>query len=184
MPLRSEVYALDGEGDESHPFLVSGRAYRVDLIQPRRETAYAVFRTCQSEAIDYHYDRNPADPRIGHQLNLEVDEFGHVTKSAALAYPRRSPGFPEQATALITAIHANKPAAVALLLERGADVHVRDARGFTPLHFAAQGGHEELVRQLLARGADRHALAEGVDPLTVAQRAGHAAVVALLQALS
>ena len=32
----------------------------------------------RAKSISYHYERNPADPRIGHALTLEVDEFGNV----------------------------------------------------------------------------------------------------------
>jgi hypothetical protein len=40
------------------------------------------------ESLSYHYERNPKDPRISHQLNLEVDEFGNVRKRAAIGYGR------------------------------------------------------------------------------------------------
>ena len=30
------------------------------------------------EALSYHYERNPADPRVSHALTLEVDDFGNV----------------------------------------------------------------------------------------------------------
>ena len=42
------------------------------------------------EAISYHYERNPADPRIQHALTLEVDDFGNVLKQAAIGYGRRT----------------------------------------------------------------------------------------------
>lgn len=41
------------------------------------------------ETIDYHYERNPVDPRVGHQFVLQVDEYGNVLKSVALGYGRR-----------------------------------------------------------------------------------------------
>jgi ankyrin repeat protein len=45
----------------------------------------------------------------------------------------------------------------ALLLSRGADPNARQEGGITPLHAAAAAGEDDLVRELLARGADRHA---------------------------
>ena len=42
------------------------------------------------EAISYHYERNPADPRIQHALTLEVDDYGNVLKQAAIGYGRRT----------------------------------------------------------------------------------------------
>ena len=43
------------------------------------------------ESLGYHYERNPADPRVSHELKLEVDDFGNVLKSATVAYGRRQP---------------------------------------------------------------------------------------------
>ena len=84
--LRQEVYAGDGS---AHPYSVTENSYRLRVVQPRQEKPHAVFFTHSSETLEYHYEREPNDPRISHQLTLEVDEFGNVTKSAAVAYPRR-----------------------------------------------------------------------------------------------
>lgn len=49
------------------------------------------------------------------------------------------------------------PAAVAVLLEHGADPNARDVDDFAlPLHFAAGGGPLEVVRALLDAGSDVH----------------------------
>ena len=37
----------------------------------------------RARRISYHYERNPADPRIQHALTLEVDDFGNVLQEAA-----------------------------------------------------------------------------------------------------
>ena len=50
-----------------------------------------MFFTHAREALNYHYERNPADPRVAHSLTLEVDDFGNVLKSAAVGYGRRQP---------------------------------------------------------------------------------------------
>ena len=63
---------------------------------------YAVFFTYPRESIAYQYERNPDDPRIAHQMTLEVDEFGNVLKSVAIAYPRRIPEHSEQGQTLVT----------------------------------------------------------------------------------
>lgn len=44
--------------------------------------------------------------------------------------------------------------AVLLLLEKGADVQLRGKRLETALHLAAAGGHQEVIRLLIAFGAD------------------------------
>jgi ankyrin repeat protein len=40
------------------------------------------------------------------------------------------------------------------LLERGADFHLKNNAGSTPLHIAASAGHVEVCLGLLERGAD------------------------------
>src|SRR5207244_9713539 len=70
--------------------------------QPLGENRHAVFFAHPLETIDYHYERNANDPRVGHTLTLEVDEFGNVLKSASVGYPRRTPAYPEQSNTLIT----------------------------------------------------------------------------------
>ena len=39
------------------------------------------------------------------------------------------------------------------MLDRGADVDTTDNAGWTPLHCAAQEGHVEVMKILMARGA-------------------------------
>ncbi len=43
------------------------------------------------------------------------------------------------------------------LIDRGADVTRQDSTGLTPLHLAAENGHESPVRLLLDRSADPNA---------------------------
>ena len=87
--LRQEVYADDGTAQAGLPYSVSERSYHLRLLQPRGPNQHTAFFSHASETIDYHYERNTADPRISHALTLEVDDFGNVTKSAAVGYGRR-----------------------------------------------------------------------------------------------
>ena len=65
---------------------------------------------------------------------------------------------------------------MALLLERGADVHAKQQQDYTPLHGAASRGDVEIAKLLLARGADRGAkAADGMTPADVARKYGHPA---------
>jgi hypothetical protein len=51
-----------------------------------------------------------------------------------------------------------KAGVMELLLADGAAVNVKDNRGWTPLHYAAFWGHDDLVELLLFYGADPDAI--------------------------
>jgi ankyrin repeat protein len=91
-------------------------------------------------------------------------------------------GFP----ALVDACRGNHnqpddAARVRPLLEAGVDVTVKDAKGKTALHRAAQAGFIEIAKLLLQSGADIDALdPEGETPVFDAVRAGRAETVRLL----
>ncbi|WP_173086008.1 ankyrin repeat domain-containing protein [Phytohabitans rumicis] len=72
----------------------------------------------------------------------------------------------------------------ALLLDRGADVTLRDERANTPLHAVARSGRAQLMELLLARGGvDLGAVNDlGQTPLCVALRQPRSEVVTLLEA--
>ncbi|HKV08113.1 MAG TPA: SpvB/TcaC N-terminal domain-containing protein [Thermoanaerobaculia bacterium] len=89
--LRQEVYALDGSPKEEHPYTVVEQSFSVRLEQPCDGNRHAIFFSHPREAITYHYERNPADPRVQHTLTLEVDSFGNVLKEAVIGYGRRQP---------------------------------------------------------------------------------------------
>lgn len=107
--LRQEVYGRDGSIEQAHPYVVIEQNFTVQPVQPRLKNRHAVFYTHPREAIRYHYERRPADPRISHALTLDVDPYGNVRKQAAVAYGRRIGQSPltgsdraKQETALIT----------------------------------------------------------------------------------
>jgi RHS repeat-associated protein len=95
--LRQEIYADDaGQGatpkQVQHartPYTVTEQNLTIRTVQPRGGNRHAVVFTHAREAISYHYERNPADPRIQHALTLEVDALGNVLKQAAIGYGRR-----------------------------------------------------------------------------------------------
>ncbi|MEH2358572.1 SpvB/TcaC N-terminal domain-containing protein [Nostoc sp.] len=99
--LRQEIYALDGSDKQPHPYSVSERNYEIRLEQALQTNRHTVFFAHDRETIDYHYERNPDDPRVTHAMTLEVDEFGNWLKSVAIAYPRRNPAYPEQAKTFV-----------------------------------------------------------------------------------
>jgi RHS repeat-associated protein len=87
--LRQEVYALDSTPKTAHPYTVVEQNFTVRCVQPRGGNRHAVFFTHAREAIKYHYERDPADPRISHALTLDVDKYGNVLKSLSIGYGRR-----------------------------------------------------------------------------------------------
>lgn len=89
--LRQEIYALDGTTKEKHPYTVTEQNFTIVQLQPQIDNRHAVFFTHARESISYHYEREPADPRISHALTLEVDGFGNVLKENAIGYGRRQP---------------------------------------------------------------------------------------------
>lgn len=100
--LRSEVYAEDGSAAQERPYVVTEHRYEVRLEQALAEQRHAVLYAFERETLTAHYERDPIDPRIGHELVLEVDLLGHVRRRANLAYPRRGAGEPEQKRLLAT----------------------------------------------------------------------------------
>ena len=70
---------------------------------------------------------------------------------------------------------------VSLLIARGAPVSTAQHGGFTPLMGAAANGNRDMVKALLAAGADPHARAgNGQSALDLAMAKGHSDVAALL----
>ncbi|MEM6252864.1 MAG: SpvB/TcaC N-terminal domain-containing protein [Cyanobacteria bacterium P01_D01_bin.156] len=104
--LRQEVYALDKTVESVHPYTVTESNYTLKLLQSRKGGQYAVFFVHPRESLNYQYERNPDDPRVAHELTLEVDDFGNVTQSVAIAYPRRQAAFPIQSQILATLTEA------------------------------------------------------------------------------
>jgi RHS repeat-associated protein len=97
LSLRSEVFAMDApligaSADEIQkeltPYAVKTHNCVIELLQPKGQNPHAVFLVKESEAIGFAYERNTADPRVTHTLNIQLDEYGNVLESASIAYPR------------------------------------------------------------------------------------------------
>lgn len=107
--LRQEIYALDDTPASSLPYFVSERNYTIKPLQPQAMNRHSVFFTHARESIDFHYERkthavaggnivdgttNPgatfqADPRVTHNVNLAVNDYGNTLRSVAIGYGRR-----------------------------------------------------------------------------------------------
>jgi len=85
--------------------------------------------------------------------------------------------------ALMRACLIGHTAAVKALLDRGAEVNLKDSNGWPPLMEAAFGGHANTIRALLERGADVNAKDRaGWTPLMEAASKGHLEAVIVLLA--
>ena len=100
MALRSETFAIDAikfgnsieaRKKEHTPFSVATHNCVIELLQPKGKNNHAVFVVKENEAITYGYERNTEDPRIAHNLNIKLDEYGNVLESAAVVYARLVP---------------------------------------------------------------------------------------------
>lgn len=90
IPLRSEVYTLDGTEKQNIPYTATNTSCLIQLVQPRQQNLFSVWQVQQSESLAYAYERNPADPRIAHSITLETDTYGNVLKSAVISYGRKT----------------------------------------------------------------------------------------------
>lgn len=86
--LRQEIYADDSTPLAGEPYSTAQTTYRIDRIQPRGANRYAVFLVTQSETLTLHDEREAAEPRVTHTLTLAIDEYGHATQAASVAYGR------------------------------------------------------------------------------------------------
>jgi len=68
----------------------------------------------------------------------------------------------------------------AFLLDQSADPNARDHRSFIALHRAAEMGHLEVARMLLARDASPNIGAQGDTPLSLATKRNHEEMVTLM----
>nr|XP_031362553.1 arf-GAP with coiled-coil, ANK repeat and PH domain-containing protein 3 [Lonchura striata domestica] len=88
----------------------------------------------------------------------------------------------EGKTPLIQAVSGGSLLACEFLLQNGADVNQRDARGRAPLHHATSLGHTGQVCLFLKRGATPDTPdGDGQDPLSIAVSAANADIVTLLR---
>lgn len=79
------------------------------------------------------------------------------------------------------AAYRGDEAGIAALLASGANIDVCTPRRFTPLHTAAQHGHDHLVTLLIESGCDRHARSStGMTALHMAAMQGLKSTAKLL----
>jgi RHS repeat-associated protein len=89
-PMHQETFLLDGSDKESIPFMIADNSSSVAILQRAVGNQPGVFIVTPREAVACQVDRNPADPKIQHDVTLETDSFGNITKSAKVNYGRGS----------------------------------------------------------------------------------------------
>ena len=82
----------------------------------------------------------------------------------------------EAGSALHNAVSRGDMATIHRLLSAGADVNVVSKTGYTPLHGAAESGHERVIEVLLKHGARVTADIYGMAPQHYAAEQGHESV--------
>lgn len=88
--IRREVYGLDGTALETTPYSVAQATTGVRLVQPKGPNPNAVVQAFTREQLDAQYERDATDPRITHDFELAQDEYGNVTRTCTVSYPRRA----------------------------------------------------------------------------------------------
>lgn len=83
--------------------------------------------------------------RAGH---LEIVSY-LISSGADVNKPTRA----NLSTPLHKAALAGRSACVHYLLGHGANPNPKDAAGHSPLHYATEAGHKDVVQQLISRGA-------------------------------
>ena len=158
--LRTEVYAADLSADRDKPYVVTETNFAVRRLQGRGFNRHGVYLAHERESVTHHYERHVEDPRVGHSAVLDVDDYGTVLRSAAVAYPRRGTVEPAEQAAL----HVTVGEAAVVHLDGEADV-LRiavpiESRSFELLGLAAPVGRAFAWPELrnVAAMADRRLL--------------------------
>ena len=88
--LRTEIYAKDGTIQQDIPYSTSENNFTVIPLQLRGDgNLHAVFFKHPRESVISNCERKWEDPRMSHNLVLEVDGYGNELRSISIAYGRR-----------------------------------------------------------------------------------------------
>ncbi|KAK6341642.1 hypothetical protein TWF696_008711 [Orbilia brochopaga] len=85
--LRSEVFGQDQSSAAEIPYVVTETSYDVILTgaaKPPKQPA--TFRVQPREQLSTHYERQADKPRLEHELILDINPYGDVTKSVKIKY--------------------------------------------------------------------------------------------------
>lgn len=105
-----------------------------------------------------HYCHGEYERCIRYQMSCRNESvpLNLLPNGSKVDLPRNSDEY--GATALFNAILKSRPHMVESLFKHGVDVNVQNSDGMSPLMAAASTGNVEIVRMLVARGADLQAV--------------------------
>jgi uncharacterized protein len=133
-----------------------------------------------NELLRRGFDPNALDPARQHALFLAVKEGSLKAAQALIAWPKTNVEWrsPKDESPLMIAAMKGQTEVVRKLIARDADVN---KPGWTPLHYAATGGHLEILQILLDENAYIDAESPNKStPLMMAAKYGSPAAVRLL----
>ncbi|MDH4133581.1 MAG: ankyrin repeat domain-containing protein [Gammaproteobacteria bacterium] len=128
-----------------------------------------------------HYCQGDHSRCVRYQMSLkkEAIPLNMLPNGMKVEIPRSANDY--SATALFNAILKTRVPMVESLLKNGIDVNVRNSDGITPLMAAASTGNIDVLRMLMARGADPFVVnGLGQSALDIAEHAGHTDAAAMI----
>ncbi|KAJ8130431.1 hypothetical protein O1611_g3197 [Lasiodiplodia mahajangana] len=85
LPIRDEVYSDYDSAPQPIPQLIHESRYEVLTCQVPNTLGQGVYRVIPRENIKCYSDKND-DPRLIHDITLEVNDYGYATKATSIAY--------------------------------------------------------------------------------------------------
>ena len=88
--LRTEIYSDDGSDMAGIPYSVQETNYNIVATQPIQDMHFhGIYYVHVRETLGCHFERVAQDPRIAHQMILDVDAFGNIRKDLRISYGRQ-----------------------------------------------------------------------------------------------